>query len=440
MLRARAPRAQRPDRVGEERAQQQACQPDQRGRIVGDAALELGRGTEHQRPGPAPGPQRARLVERASAEFLGAAARQRDRHAVEIVEQVLRVRGSVEDLEVELALGCVGDAGEHLVDHDRRIDQPEQRGLALLRRDRLRAVLVDRQDEQEAGPLARVLHQIDPGRQRGIAAAQRAFDRVAAHALRADVVAQRLLVDLERVDELDHVHDRVVAAGLHRELGRVVEALALLERLEVLAQYALHESESEHARVLALEFARGDVGVELEALDRLARVVDSACALERVDRQEDAPLGLECEPIGQAVELGARLGTIAVARGQHGQQRQAAAECQHGEAGDEDAAACGRALVLLRPCCARAARTPGEERTRQQHGQHGADQRARERGDARQEPRNGEVRRRLHEQHDDEHLRQQARNGEFASHRGAPGPLGTAEGRNASIGVATWKS
>ncbi len=138
------------------------------------------------------------------------------------------VGDSLVELKIQAAGGGSGHALKQLTDHNRRVQQAQQRRTALLHRGQVGALGVQRHIKEHTRGMVLVLHQHDGAGHDGLARVHRLLCRRAAHHVGADVQTHGADVAIGRFNELDDQKIFVffVKQLANSELGRTVSLLS----------------------------------------------------------------------------------------------------------------------------------------------------------------------------------------------------------------------
>ena len=239
----------------------------------------------------------------------------------------------VDQLEVHLTGGHVGNAIEQLAGHDGRVQQAHERRPALDERQGVAAVAIYRHVHQESRAVAFVLHHGDRPAEGGLAGLDGLLRRAPPHRFRAHVEPAGAEVASRRLDVLDDVQI-VVAQRLqlaHRELRFTIRALAGHKGVDSVARHPLDEAEPAHAGKFARQVARLDISAKLGAIHLAARCVNTPGAVHPVERLAKTARDFISHPLRAAFEFALGMGFDVVpqpesgrrgdARSQHEQRR-----------------------------------------------------------------------------------------------------------------------
>ena len=217
--------------------------------------------------------------------------------------------GRIDQLELHQPGLRLCHALQHLGGDDRRVKQAEQGVAALRRRHRFGASAIQRHIQQEARRAPRVLHQRDGATQRGFAGAHGPLGRGATHALGTHVQPLSPLVRCGRLDVLDDVEVglRLVLQLADGELRCAVGPLGGDEFVNRVSLHTLNEAETSHAREVACQVARGDVGAEGGPVEPLVRRIQAGRTLQAVDGLAQPARNVVSDAVHAALEVELRL-------------------------------------------------------------------------------------------------------------------------------------
>ena len=205
-----------------------------------------------------------------------------------------------------------------VIDAERDRHHADKGGAPLRHRTGRHVPAVDRNARHEAGLAGCILHQQRAPGRGDLAAVARRLHRRAMRRQTGQVQAERALIALHRLVELD---DEVLVAGenrMDRELRRVVGLTGGDEAGQFMVRHRAHELDRAKAGIALAQSQRLDKAGELRAIDVTGNREQALEAEQHVEIDAQACAGVGRDFVGIAHEIAADLGVLGIHHDQAG--------------------------------------------------------------------------------------------------------------------------
>ena len=237
---------------------------------------------------------------------------------------------TIEQLKVGLSLGGADGALHHISDRHGCKNQAEQGSLPLLRRRRIAACAINRQEVKPPSGRRQVRVERNFSAQGRLTGADGALDGITPDPVGAGVHAQSGQMVFFGLDELHDVLD--IRSGVpvyrssHGKARFAVCACGSDEALQVLAPDPLHETKTPYAGKLSRQLTGLHIGTKLAALDAHAGRVHPGSPAQAGQRCIQARLHIGLHALDEAVKAQLRFAPKIVLSPPHAKDGQRQAE------------------------------------------------------------------------------------------------------------------